>query len=151
MRRSNRQLELQQELRTAIADIRRLVQGLRPAALDDLGLIGALQNRISTVNLGEGIRRRSDRLFVTLDAPDHLGDLPAAVEVAIYRIVDEALTNVVRHANAARCEIGIVARRRGNPVADRGRWRWYSTDRISGVGLQSMRERALELGGTFAA
>ncbi len=46
--------ELQQELRTAIADIRRLVQGLRPAALDDLGLIGALQNRISTVNLGEG-------------------------------------------------------------------------------------------------
>ena len=45
--------ELQQELRNAIADIRRLVQGLRPAALDDLGLIGALQNRIGTVNLLE--------------------------------------------------------------------------------------------------
>ncbi len=143
--------ELQQELRTAIADIRRLVQGLRPAALDDLGLIGALQNRISTVNLGEGTPEHRPRLFVTLDAPEQLSDLPAAVEVAIYHIVDEALTNVVRYANAARCEIRIARDEAGIRLTIEDDGVGIPTDRISGVGLQSMRERALELGGAFAA
>lgn len=143
--------ELQQELRTAIADIRRLVQGLRPASLDDLGLIGALQNRISTVNLGEGTPEQQHRLFVTLVAPEPLGDLPAAVEVAIYHIVDEALTNVVRYANAARCDICIARDAAGIRLTIEDDGVGIPTDRISGVGLQSMRERASELGGTFAA
>lgn len=141
--------ELQHELRTAIADIRRLVQGLRPASLDDLGLLGALQNRIATINYGEGTPLDGPGLSVSLDAPAGLGNLPAAVEVAIYRIVDEALTNVVRHAGADRCTIRIA--RSGSEirltVEDNGAG--IPADRVSGVGLQSMRERALELGGSF--
>ncbi|MBX3071078.1 MAG: hypothetical protein KF883_11305 [Thermomicrobiales bacterium] len=141
--------ELQQELRTAIADIRRLVQGLRPATLDDLGLIGALQNRIATVNLGDGIGSGESELLVALDAPDDLGDLPAAVEVAIYRIVDEALTNVVRHARADRCMIRIVRHNAEIRVTIEDDGVGIPPNRTSGVGLQSMRERALELGGSF--
>jgi signal transduction histidine kinase len=141
--------ELQQELRTAIADIRRLVQGLRPASLDDLGLIGALQNRIASVNLGEWPSDQQMPLLVTLDAPDGLADLPAAVEVAIYRIVDEALTNVVRHANAARCTVRLTRTTAGIQLTIEDDGIGIAPDRTSGVGLQSMRERALELGGTF--
>ncbi len=91
------------------------------------------------------------RLLVTLDAPDQLGDLPAAVEVAIYHIVDEALTNVVRHANATRCVIRIAHDSAGIRLTIEDDGGGIATDRISGVGLQSMRERALELGGAFAA
>ncbi len=140
--------ELQQELRTAIADVRRLVQGLRPASLDDLGLIGALQNRIATVNLGESAPEQ--QLLVAFDTPDDLGDLPAAVEVAIYRIVDEALTNVVHHANASRCTVHIARNAAGIRLTIEDDGNGIAPDRISGVGLQSMRERALELGGSFA-
>ena len=82
--------ELRGELRTAIADIRRLVHGLRPPALDELGLVGALQR------LAE--RCGADGLVVEVDVPGELPALPAAVEVAAYRIAQEALTNVVRHA-----------------------------------------------------
>ncbi len=141
---------LQQELQIAVADIRRLVQGLRPAALDDLGLLGALENRISSVTLSEGNPPSAPTLSVQLIARDELGDLPAAVEVAIYRIVDASLTNVVRHAEADRCVIR-VARNDAEiclTIEDNGIG--IPTDRISGVGLQSMRERALELGGSFA-
>ncbi|MEZ4504462.1 MAG: sensor histidine kinase [Thermomicrobiales bacterium] len=141
--------ELQQELRNAIADIRRLVQGLRPAALDDLGLIGALQNRIGTVNLLEWEPAPGPPLRVELDAPEDLGPLPAAVEVAIYRIVDEALTNVVVHAQAQWCTIRIARHPAGIRLTVEDDGVGISADRISGVGLQSMRERALELGGTF--
>ncbi len=88
---------------------------------------------------------------MTLVAPDQLGDLPAAVEVAIYHIVDEALTNVVRYANAARCEIRIARDAAGIRLTIEDDGVGIPTDRISGVGLQSMRERALELGGAFAA
>lgn len=140
--------ELQQELRTAVADVRRLVQGLRPAALDDLGLVGALSARIATVNLGE----RADPehlLVVTLEAPDELNQLPAAVEVAIYRIVDEALTNVVRHARANRGIISIIRAPDAIHLTIEDDGTGIPSNRISGVGLQSMRERALELGGTF--
>lgn len=141
--------ELQQELRVAVADIRRLVQGLRPAALDDLGLIGALGARITTVNLGERTDPDHPPLVVTLDAPAHLGPLPAAVEVAIYRIVDEALTNVVRHAHGTHCLIRIARSPSGIALTIEDDGTGIPPDRISGVGLQSMRERALELGGTF--
>jgi signal transduction histidine kinase len=141
--------ELQQELRTAIADIRRLVQGLRPAALDDLGLIGALQARIATVNLGEGADPAQHPLLVTLDAPDDLGPLPAAVEVAVYRIVDEALANVVKHAQAGRCRVVLSRAPAGIRLLIEDNGSGIPADRISGVGLQSMRERALELGGAL--
>jgi signal transduction histidine kinase len=141
--------ELQQELRIAVADIRRLVQGLRPAALDDLGLIGAVGARITAVNLAEWSEPEQRPLLVALDAPGDLGPLSAAVEVALYRIVDEALINVVKHANASRCRVVLSRVPAGIRLVIEDDGRGIPVDRISGVGLQSMRERALELGGTL--
>jgi signal transduction histidine kinase len=125
-------------MRQAMGEVRRLVEGLRPPALDELGLAGA-------------IRAHADRLVglvVTVEAPGQLPPLPAAVEVAVYRIATEALTNVIRHAAARRCaillrvgddvELEVIDDGRGLLPARRGR----------GFGLDSMRERAAELGGT---
>ena len=90
--------ELQQvsiDLRDALAEVRRLVDGLRPVELDRFGLLGAL--RVEAARLGPR----------TSVEADDVGTLPAAVEVAAYRIVIEALTNVRRHAHASRCEVRI--------------------------------------------
>ena len=125
-----------------VADIRRLVYALRPPALDELGLVSALW---------ELTLQYSDQVAMHLDAPACLPELPAAVEVAIYRIAQEALTNVVRHAAARRCDIRLSL----NEIAG-----WLSLSiqddgcglpqaRSVGVGLISMRERAEELGGTW--
>jgi signal transduction histidine kinase len=111
------------------------VHDLRPPALDDRGLVGAL-----------GQLAESLAVPVDLDAGDH-GPLPAAVEVAAYRIAAEALTNVVRHSGAARCVVRLDTRC-GEllvEVADDGVG--ISADAQAGVGLLSLRERAAELGG----
>jgi signal transduction histidine kinase len=130
--------ELKTQTQTAIADIRRLVYDLRPPALDDLGLVSALREQISQYQYNE--------LSIIIDAPADLPPLPAAVEVAAYRIAQEAITNVVRHADARSC---IVSLGIGNglclDVRDDGRG--LPDQRRAGVGLSSMRERAAELGG----
>jgi signal transduction histidine kinase len=132
--------ELRGELRTAIADIRRLVHGLRPPALDELGLIGALQRLADSIG--------SDGLRITVDVPAALPPLPAAVEVAAYRIVQEALTNVVRHADAGRACVllAVEVEALAVEVVDDGQG--LPADPVAGVGLSSMRERAAEMGGT---
>jgi signal transduction histidine kinase len=126
----------------AVTDVRRLVYGLRPPALDDLGLLGALRTQAAHGD-HNGLR-------VTIDAPGELPPLPAAVEVAAYRIVQEALMNVARHAGASNCVIRFVPDEEGKvlrlEVADDGRG--MDEDRSAGVGLHSMRERAEELGGS---
>ena len=133
---------LAEQAQAAVVDIRRLVHDLRPPALDDLGLVGALR---------EGAARYEQTgLHVAIDAPASLPPLPAAVEVAAYRIVQEALTNVARHAGARTCVIRLAvdpeARALVAEVEDDGRG--LPADRRAGVGLTSMRERAEELGGT---
>jgi microsomal dipeptidase-like Zn-dependent dipeptidase len=89
--------ELKAQSQEAIADIRRIVYDLRPPALDDLGLVNALREQAAHYAASD--------LQITVDAPDCLPALPAAVEVAAYRIVQEALTNVVRHAQARACVV----------------------------------------------
>jgi signal transduction histidine kinase len=133
--------ELSIHTQAAIADIRRVVNDLRPPALDDLGLALAVREQAA--------RYRQAGLQITVDAPERLPPLPAAVEAAAYRIVQEALTNVVRHAQARAClvrltlgdvlEVTVHDDGVGLPPGARG-----------GVGLTSMRERAAELGGTWA-
>jgi signal transduction histidine kinase len=134
--------DLTEQLQAATADIRRLVHELRPPALDDLGLIGALRNQISRYEQG--------RVRITLDAPESLPALPAAIEVAAYRIVLEALNNVVRHAEAGTCCVRLSLDERASllciEISDDGRG--LLAGRQAGVGLSSMRERAAELGGT---
>ena len=136
--------ELQRQSQAAVADIRRLVYDLRPPALDDLGLVGALREQASRYEQG-GLR-------ITFQMSERLPPLSAAVEVAIYRIVQEALTNVARHAQARTCVVRLAVRTAPDPLAVRAE---IKDDGIgcapgsrAGVGLVSMRERAAELGGT---
>ncbi len=134
--------EIIDQTQASVADIRRLVYGLRPPALDDLGLLGALRAHAAQHNHG--------KLRVTIDGPKELSPLPAATEVATYRIVQEALANVARHSGARTCSVRIDLD--GDTlcveVTDDGRG--IPEDRKAGVGLTSMRERAAELGGALA-
>jgi signal transduction histidine kinase len=132
---------LKSQSQDAIADIRRLVYALRPPALDDLGLVGALREH--------AMQYAQSGVQITVVAPDLLPPLPAAVEVAVYRIVQEALTNVIRHAQAHMCIIEIA------PGADllvsiEDDGRGLPAERRNGVGLNSMQERSAELGGRLA-
>lgn len=129
-------IQLAGQLREAIDDVRQLVYGLRPPTLDQLGLIGALRRQAG--ELGP--------VALTVDAPDKLPTLPPTVEVAAYRIVTEALTNVVRHSTARSAVVSLAADNRslsltvsddGDPV----------TTWPPGVGLRSMQARAAEVGG----
>jgi two-component system NarL family sensor kinase len=123
------------QIQEIVADVRRLVHELRPPALDDRGLVGALGQLVESLPVP-----------VTIHADD-LAGLPAAVEVAAYRIVAESLTNVVRHARAH--GVRVTLRRTGQvlevEVADDGIG--VAEEVQAGVGLLSVRERAAELGG----
>ncbi|MCW6011259.1 sensor histidine kinase, partial [Micromonospora sp. CPCC 205371] len=133
-----------EDLRPCAAEVRRLVGELRPPALDD-GLEAALR--------GECRRLSSPGFSVRLHVDQPLADLPAAVEVAAYRIVAEAVTNAARHAHAAGCVVTVA---RPGPlvieVTDDGAGLTAAAPRRAGsgggVGLSSMRERAAELGGS---
>jgi signal transduction histidine kinase len=134
-------VELREELRGAIADIRRLVYDLRPPALDDLGLAEALRR------LAERYGSNGEQLHVLVETSEDLPNLPAAVEVAVYRITQEALTNVARHARARRCVVRLVVNEDvALEIVDDGVG--IPAERGAGVGLSSMRERASELGGS---
>ncbi len=139
---------LKAQAQEAVTDIRRLVYELRPPALDDLGLLGALRE--------SGAQYGHNGLAVSVDAPRTLPTLPAAVEVALYRIAQEAMTNVVRHAGARTCAVSLALDDEaavlrldvrddgcGLPDARTG------AHLRAGVGLASMRERAEELGGSL--
>ena len=132
--------EIKSESQSAIQEIRRVVEDLRPSTLDQLGLLSALREFVAQNGNG--------RINVTLDAPDQLPSLPAAVEVAAYRIVTEAVTNTVRHANAQSCKVTLTLNDNLYlEIFDDGDG--LSGAEVPGVGLNSMQERAVELGGTF--
>lgn len=132
--------DLNTDLREAMQDIRRLVYGLRPPALDELGLVRALE---SFVNVGSPDGRWDVRIEVVgTDLPD----LPAAVEVAAYRIALEAITNVRRHASAHRCTVTLTVRNGDLTIEVRDDGAGTDGSRV-GVGIVSMRQRAEDLGG----
>jgi signal transduction histidine kinase len=131
--------ELMHQSEDTVAEIRRLVYALRPPTLDELGLADAIREHVETIGAAVPLQ-------ITLDVPEQLPEMPAAVEVAIFRIVQEALSNVIRHAQARQCTISlhmngaldvmVVDDGAGLPTAPR-----------RGVGLVSMQERAAEVGG----
>jgi two-component system NarL family sensor kinase len=128
---------LGEDLKGCTVELRKLVDELRPPVLDS-GLEAALRAECERFDAGE--------LSVRLRVDGVLGGLPAAVEVAVYRIVAEALANVARHAQATTCRVMVTrARDLTLTIVDDG----VGIGPLAqpGVGLDSMRERAEELGG----
>jgi len=146
---------LREAIRAAIADIRRLVYGLRPPALDELGLIEALRARpaqassVSVLVAGEPQAGSPAALRVKLEAPEELAPLPAAVEAAAHRITIEALTNTIQHARAGQCTIRLIPAEGGLSVEVCDDGAGMPEEYQFGVGLISMRERCSELGGSL--
>jgi signal transduction histidine kinase len=150
---------LKNQTQDTVGDVRRLVYGLRPPALDDLGLVSAIRQQAEShgfvahegfsADAGSEATTGDGLVFFSIEAPGTLPPLPAAVEVAAYRIAQEALTNVARHAQARRCRVRLSIDGAGGvlelEVRDDGVGMQES--RRAGVGLSSMRERAEELGG----
>lgn len=137
--------ELRTDAAEAIAEIRRIVHGLRPSALDELGLVGAVAQRVARLRAADGRMLRVD-----ISAPETLPELPAALEVVAYRVVVEAVTNVARHSGVAGAGVAfaivpgqalvLVVEDLGGSVEP-----W-----CPGVGLTTMRERVEQVGGTLA-
>ncbi|WP_239115819.1 sensor histidine kinase [Planotetraspora kaengkrachanensis] len=136
--------EARRQTGAVVADIRRLVYGLRPPALDELGLLAAVQS------FAQGLDREGTGVSVSAGPGDEdLSGLPAAVEVAAYRIALEAVTNTVRHAAAQTCEVRIALEAGACTVTVEDDGVGMTADAAAGVGLTSMRERAAELGGSL--
>lgn len=130
----------------ALVEIRRMVQGLHPLVLDDLGLVAALHRLTETVTKAHGVRAE----LVVTAAP--VGRLPRGLEAALYRITQEALANVAKHAHARTVDVALeVADGRVHlSVADDGRG-FTPAERpraAGGMGLPGLRERAERFGGT---
>lgn len=133
-------VHLRSGIQATVLDVRRIVEGLRPHALDELGLLESLRQLVARMTAGRS-------LTVDLAAPECLPALPAASEVAFYRVAQEALTNAVRHAQATDIRVDVTAVDGGvaMTVSDNGTGEVIA--RADGLGLTSMRERAEEIGG----
>jgi signal transduction histidine kinase len=135
-------LELRAQIREMISEIRSLINDLRPKTLDEFGLIGAIQLLAAEITSRNGV-------LVSVEGPDILPVLPPAVEVAAFRIVQESLTNVIKHANARTCCIRIgIEKNLEIVILDDG---IGLPDEVSqGIGLRTIRERVVELGGSLS-
>jgi signal transduction histidine kinase len=119
-----------------LQDVRRLAVQLRPKALDDFGLVAAVERLVQTFSEATAIR-------VDFEAQLGVGRLPAEVETTLYRIVQEALTNIVKHAGASRVSI-LLVRRSGTAtvvIEDDGQGFDQAELREEGMGIIGMRER----------
>lgn len=128
------------EVDTLVIEVKRIVRDLRPAALEQLGLIDAI---------GVFARSMGEHLAIHLDLPDRAVELSPEVEMATYRIVTEAVNNVVRHADAKQCWLRVAPGATDQidiDIVDDGVG--VNADTEAGVGWAAMRERATELGGT---
>lgn len=148
--------ELHTTIRQTVSEIRSLVYDLRPPTLDEMGLIGAIHERIKELSMPTKNSNQTTAVVFTLDAPNRLPVLPAAVEVAAFRITTEAIVNVVRHSIAKKCKISISFiehKERGLQIMIEDNGIGMSPIKKignkGGIGIESMKERANELGGKF--
>jgi signal transduction histidine kinase len=134
-------IRLREEMRSTIGELRRVLAGLQPGVLEERGLAEALRHRAKTAAHAGG-------LAVAVTVPESLPPLAGELEVAAYRIADEALTNIVRHAQAQHASITVtIADAVRLEICDDGRG--PPSTQTNGVGLSSMRRRTEELGGQF--
>ncbi len=135
-------VEIQDEVRSSLEDVRQIAIELRPEALDDLGLQSAL------AVLGQRLQERSGLEVVTRIAPE-LPRLTPQSELVVYRVAQEALTNVARHAGSDRAELTLDCDRRELALTVRDNGRGLAPDTVAGAGMRGMRERATLVGGTL--
>jgi two-component system, NarL family, sensor histidine kinase DevS len=137
--------ELRQLVVSTLQDVRRLAVELRPKALDDFGLVSALERLAETFREQTGIQ---------VDLEPRLGEdrLPPDVETTLYRITQEALTNVVKHAQAKRVSIVLTRRNRSISAVIEDDGRGFGMDETggNGLGLLGMRERIALVGGRLS-
>ena len=133
---------LRDDLRGTITDVRRVVEGLRPPSIDEVGLTQAITQAATRLTSGSPVRCH----FEMEDTPA----LSAAAEVAAYRIAIEAVTNAVKHSEARHCVVRLSSEDHTVvlSVSDDGRGLGARGLR-RGHGLETMRERAEEIGGTM--
>jgi signal transduction histidine kinase len=137
---------LRNQLRDTVVEVRQVVDNLRPPALDDVGLVEAVRQQVAAyavVGSGNGSQPLVDV------QSESLPELPAAVEVAAYRIITESVANAIRHGRPSHCAVvlRISDGRLDITITDNGTG--VADDATPGVGLASMRERAAEVGGSF--
>jgi signal transduction histidine kinase len=143
--------QLEEELRGAIIELRRLTDEIRPSALGQFGLVEAI--RLHAMNLSSRVSGADGgELRIDVHADGDLSALTAPVRVAVYRIICEALTNTARHSRARTCvvlirldgdlNLEVIDDGVGLPGGETPPW--------CGIGLRSMRERTAELGGVWA-
>jgi signal transduction histidine kinase len=131
--------DILQQSQQTVANVRRLVHGLRPPALDQLGLVEAIRDLARSHGGGPALE-----IFTP---PEGLPRLPAAVEVSAYRIILEAWNNTVRHAQASRCIVKFLAGKEMLTISIQDDGVGMPKEYRAGVGLRSMRARAQEIGG----
>ena len=132
--------ELKRQVKGTVAEIRQLVYALRPPVLDEFGLVSAIREHVAPYTGPNGLQ-------VTFDVTEPMPSLPAAVEVAAYRIALEAFTNIVKHAQASACYIKIKTEDNTLQLEVSDNGKGLPLNNHAGIGLTSMRERANELGG----
>jgi signal transduction histidine kinase len=129
-----------------LENVRRLAVDLRPAALDDLGLVPAIRAYVAAV-------AEQTRLDIRLEASEGQARLAPEIEIVLYRAVQESLTNVVRHACA--CQVDVCLEQGADEVCltvrDDGRGLALDASNHGGLGLEGMRERVALAGGSFQA
>jgi two-component system, NarL family, sensor histidine kinase NreB len=135
---------LQESIRHTIEDIRDLSAELRPSALDDIGLVPALRNYVRLYGQKFGIQ-----VLFTMEGDS--GRLPAAHEIALYRIVQEALTNAAKYSQTEVVDVKLKLQQEFAElvICDYGTGFVITTELRQGVGLYSMEERVNILGGEF--
>jgi len=134
--------DVQEAVRSSLEDVRRIALELRPEALDDLGLVSAL------AVLCERFAQRSG-LIVNQHMADELPDLDPEVELVVYRVAQEALTNVARHSGARRADLSLRAEDSGLVLAVSDRGAGLPPDGEPGTGIRGMRERAALVGASL--
>jgi two-component system sensor histidine kinase UhpB len=133
--------EAREDVRKTLEEVRAIARRLRPEALDDLGLVSALAALTNSLERASGvtIERRIDRA---------IPDLPPEVELVVYRVAQEALTNTLRHSHSDTAVLDLCVADGGVELAVEDWGRGFDTMRVpEGTGIRGMRERALLVGG----
>jgi two-component system, NarL family, sensor kinase len=128
------------QISDAIREIRRIVDGLQPSVLEDLGLLAALQILVADTREASGIE-------VTVGADSDLSDIPAHIATASYRVISEGLANVIRHSHGTACSIRLSRHDHRLNIAIRDNGRGFDPSTASGMGLRSIASRANATGG----